>query len=135
MNYDEMLTRGVDKMPVVVRERDRFEIPPVRGHLQGKRTVLSNFAQIANILRREPEHLLKYILRELASPGELLRDRAIIGARIPAARINDKIRHYAITFVLCAACGKPDTDLVREGEFLILSCSACGSRNHVKSKI
>jgi translation initiation factor 2 subunit 2 len=38
-------------------------------------------------------------------------------------------------FVLCPQCGKPDTDLLKEGEYTVLKCSACGNRNNVKSKI
>jgi len=135
MNYADLLSRAREKMPKQVFDRDRFEIPKIRGHMQGSKTVLSNFVQIANQLRREPEHMLKFVLRELASPGERKGPNVAIGAKISASRVNEKIRQYANEFVLCPQCGKPDTDLLKEGEYTIMKCSACGSRTHVKSKI
>lgn len=135
MEYKALLKRANERMPDVVHERDRFEIPKIRGHIQGNRTVLSNFGQIANQLRRNPEHMIKFVLRELASPGELKGGRAIIGAKVSASRVNEKIRQYAIAFVLCSQCGKPDTNLLMEGDFMILKCSACGHSAQVKSKI
>ena len=136
MSYDELLKRARENLPESVFEKERFEIPKVRGHLQGNRTVISNFNQIANALRRDPEHLLKYILKELATPGELKRSGSLlVGAKIAASRINDKIRQYANEFVLCFACGKPDTKIIKEEGFSHLKCLACGAKHPVKSKI
>ena len=58
-------------LPEVVFIKERFEIPRVMGHVQGNRTIISNFMQIASTLRRDTEHLLKYVLKELATPGEI----------------------------------------------------------------
>ena len=131
-----MLKRAREKMPESVFEKERFEIPKVLGHFEGNKTVISNFQQIANTLRRNADHLLKYLLKELATPGEINKaGLLVLGARIPASRINDKIRQYAHDFVLCPICGKPDTELKKEGGFLVLECSACGNKQNVKSKI
>lgn len=135
MGYEELLSRARDKMPEIVMERERFEIPKVKGRVEGQRTVISNFQQIAETLRRDPEHLLKFVLRELAAPGELRRGLLFVRGKISASRINDKIRQYANEFVLCPSCGKPDTELVKEGEFMFLKCAACGNKQPVKSKI
>ena len=59
----------------------------------------------------------------------------IMGTKVPASRINDKIKQYAHEFVLCPECGKPDTQIIREGEFSFLKCLACGAKKPVKSKI
>ena len=92
--------------------------------------------QIARVLRRESEHLLKYIQKELAAPGEVNRSGLLVlGSKIAASRINDKIKQYANEFVLCPNCGKPDTEVKKEGDFAFLKCSACGAKNSVKSKI
>lgn len=130
-----MLKRARQHMPEAVFEKERFEIPKAKGHLEGNKTVISNFLQIASILRRQPEHLLKYILRELAAPGEMKRDLLVVGSKINASRINEKIKQYAYEFVLCYECGKPDTELVKEGDFMFLKCTACGAKKPVKSKI
>ncbi len=113
----------------------RFEIPKVRGHIQGNKTIISNFQQIADILHRPVEHLLKYTLRELATPGELTKTALIIGTKVPASRINNRIQKYAEEFVICKECGKPDTKVVKEGEFTFIKCFACGAKRVTKSKI
>lgn len=136
MEYESLLKRAREKMPASVLEKARFEIPVVKGHLEGNKTIINNFLQIAKTLRREPEHLLKYIQKELAAPGELNRyGLLVLGSKIAASRINDKIKQYAHEFVLCQNCGKPDTEIKREGDFAFLKCSACGAKNSVKSKI
>jgi translation initiation factor 2 subunit 2 len=132
MGYEEMLKKGRKELPESVFNIERFEIPKVTGHLQGNKTVISNFHQIADTLGRSPEHLLKYVLKELATPGHLTRNLLLLGAKVPASRINEKIRKYATEFVLCPACGKPDTKLIKEGELSFLRCNACGSKHSVK---
>ena len=59
----------------------------------------------------------------------------ILGAKVPASRLNEKIKKYAEEFVLCNDCGKPDTKLEKEGEFTYLKCMACGAKHYVKSRI
>ena len=136
MEYEQLLKRARERLPQSVVERERFEIPKVKGHLEGNKTVVSNFTQIASTLRRPVEHLLKFILKELATPGDISRaGLLILGTKVPATRINEKIREYAYVFVLCPQDGKPDTDIVMEGEFAFLKCNACGYKHPVKSKI
>ncbi len=130
-----MLKRARQHLPESVFEKERFEIPKVTGHIEGHKTVISNFLQIASKLRRPPEHMLKYILRELAAPGEMKRGLLVVGSKINASRFNEKIKQYAYEFVLCYECGKPDTELVKEGDFMFLKCTACGAKKPVKSKI
>jgi translation initiation factor 2 subunit 2 len=136
MEYEQLLERARERLPPSVVERERFEIPKVKGHMEGNKTVISNFAQIASTLRRPAEHLLKFILKELATPGEINRaGLLVLGTKVPATRINEKIREYAYEFVLCPQDGKPDTDIIMEGEFAFLKCNACGYKQPVKSKI
>ena len=135
MTYEEMLKKAIKEIPESVFERDRFEIPKVMGHIQGNRTIISNFWQIADTLRRNPEHLLKYVLKELATPGNLKKNGLLIGAKVPASRINEKIKQYANEFVLCKQCGKPDTKIEKDGSIAHLKCAACGTKYIVRSKI
>jgi translation initiation factor 2 beta subunit (eIF-2beta)/eIF-5 len=43
MNYDEMLERGKKALPEVATATERFTVPKVAGHLEGNKTVISNF--------------------------------------------------------------------------------------------
>ena len=133
MDYETLLKKARKELPESVFNAERFEIPKVKGHLQGSKTVISNFHAIASTLRRPPEHLLKYLLKELATPGNLNRSFLILGAKVPASKINDKIRKYSSEFVLCIECGKPDTKIIKEGPISFLRCMACGSKHTVKT--
>lgn len=135
MNYDDLLTRAMEKVPKRVESTERFELPKVKGHLQGNKTVISNFLQISDLLQRKPEHLLKFLLKELATPGELQKTILIIGTKVNASRINDKIKQYADEFVICKECKKPDTKIIKEGEFTFLKCQACGAKHSIRQKI
>lgn len=135
-DYKKLLEEARKGLPEHVFQKERFEIPKVVGHIQGSRTVVSNFLQIANFLRRTPEHMLKFVLRELASPGEIKKSGSVIvGSKVPASRINEKIKQYANTYVFCNECGKPDTKMERDGTINFVKCMACGARHPIKSKI
>ena len=135
MDYKKLLDKARKSLPEGIHSAERFEIPKIRGHIQGNRTILSNFHQIADALHRPPEHLLKYVLKQLATPGELKKSAVIIGSKRSASRINDAIRQYAKEFVICIECGKPDTKLEKEGNVTYMICLACGVRFPVKAKI
>ena len=134
--YKKLLESVRKELPEHVFQKERFETPKAKGHIQGNRTVISNFLQIADTLRREPGNMLKFVLRELASPGEIKKSGSvIIGTKVPASRINEKIKQYASSYVFCYECGKPDTKIEKEGDFSFLKCTACGARHVIKSKV
>ncbi len=134
-SYETLVEKAYSVLPETAIKEERFLVPKVRGHVQGNTTVISNFLQIADSLGRKPQHFLKYILKELATPGELRKNGVIIGTKMPASRINEKIEKYVEEFVLCKECGKPDTKLLKEGNFVFMKCLACGARHSVNAKI
>ena len=135
MEYEEMLDRAKDILPDETEETSRFEIPKARGHLEGAKTIVNNWQQITSTLQRKPEHLLKYVQKELATPGEIIKDSVVFGSKLPASRLNEKIQQYAEEFVFCPTCGKPDTKLSKEDGVFFLTCQACGSKNSIRSRI
>lgn len=130
-----MLDKGLDNMPEAVHERERFEIPKVQGRLEGNKTIITNLNQIAETLQRPAEHIFKFLLKELATPGTSKFGRVIFGAKIPSSKINDKIKKYAEEVVICKICGKPDTKLVKENDIVYLKCHACAEKYAVKTII
>lgn len=135
MDYKQMLKRAREILPEKTGKEERFEAPRVMGHIQGNRTVISNFHQIASKLRRPPEHLQKYLLKELATPGEITSTALIIGTKVSASRVNAKVLQYLKDFIYCPECRKPDTKLQKEDKITFLKCQACGARHAVKVKI
>lgn len=132
MDYDSLLEQAYKELPETQDAKDRFEIPKVRGHIQGNKTVVTNFHSIAQFLDRPVEHLLKYVQRELATPGTMVKNGIIFGTKIPASRINETIEKYVEEFVLCGECKKPDTKLSKEDKYLFKKCMACGARQSVR---
>ena len=130
-DYMALLNRAKEQLPEVVENHERFVIPEGDVIQEGKTTFIKNFIDIAETLRREPQHLLQFLLRELGTPGTIEGRRAILKAKISTSQINDKIRTYAETFVICSECGRPDTKMVKEDRTLILECEACGAHRPV----
>jgi len=132
-DYEQMLKKAEEELPEKSASSERFAIENVKGHLEGNKTVLVNLKKIAKDLSRDPEHLLKYLLRELATPGKYAGELTIFGTKVAASKINKKIKKYASEFVYCPECGKPETKLIEEKRINYLRCQACGAKKPVKS--
>lgn len=132
MDYEAMLEEGINKLPEKVVRTERFEIPKVIGHVQGNKTVLTNINQIVSALGRELQHFLKFLLKELATPGKMDGPRLVLGRKLNSKLINEKIKKYADLYVLCKTCGKPDTKFIKKEGVDYLKCMACGAQQAVK---
>lgn len=132
IDYEKMLDKAYIELPETKIETARFEVPKVMGHIQGNNTIITNIHQIADTLGRRVDHLMKFLLKELATPADLKKNGVIIRRKISAGLINEKIVEYAEAYVLCKECRKPDTKLTKEGNFMFIKCMACGARYSVK---
>lgn len=130
-----MLKEGKKKLPDDIKESARFEVPKIKGSLQGNKTVLSNLIQIAQHIGRNPDHLIKYLSRELGMPAEVKGAFVIFTGKGNSARINEKIEAYTELLVICKECGKPDTELKKQQNIYIMKCQACGARYSITSKV
>ncbi len=135
MDYEQLLDAAYKNVKSVEGSGERFTIPKVKGLVQGKNTIITNIGLIAGHIRRPVEHLVKYLLRELATPGRLDKERLILKARLNSSKVNDKIEQYVKIFVLCQECKKPDTEVVTEKGVKLKHCLACGAKYPIKSKI
>ncbi len=135
MDYTTLLKKAKAQLPATAVKSERFEIPQVTGHLQGNKTIVTNFGQICTAFNRPQEQILKYLQRELATPATIEGPRLVLGRKISSQLINQKVIQYAKDFVICKECGKPDTKLEKEDKYVFLKCLACGAKNPVKSKI
>ena len=135
-SYEKLLDEAYKKVKHISgKTGERFEIPKVEGHFEGKKTIITNFFQIAEHLRRNPEHFMKFILRELATQGQREGERLVLNNKIPSEKVNQKIEQYAKEFVICKECGKPDTELIKEDRMTFIKCAACGAKHSVRGKI
>ena len=132
--YEKLLDEAYKQIKPITHS-DRFEIPKIQGHAEGTKTILTNLQQIASHLRRDQNHLLKFLLRELATSGAIKNSRVILQRKISSAKINEKIQDYAKEFVICKECKKPDTELIKDKRFTFVHCLACGAKHSVRAKI
>jgi len=131
MTYEQLLDQAYAQVKQVGHNGNRFEMPKIEGHFEGKKTILTNFFQISAYIRREPEHFQKFILKELAASGQREGDRLILNIKVPSSKIIFKIEQYVKEFVICKECGKPDTELIRQGRINFIHCLACGAKHSV----
>jgi translation initiation factor 2 subunit 2 len=133
-DYFASLDRAKEQLPSVAVSHERFELPELDVLQEGKMTVIKNFIDVTDKLRRDPQHVLQFLLRELGTPGVIEGRRAILKSKISPAQITDKVQLYTETFVICSECGRPDTKMIKDGRTLVLECEACGAHRPVNVK-
>jgi translation initiation factor 2 subunit 2 len=129
--YATLLERARSKLPPVRTGGERFVVPDPDMMTDGRTTVIRNFADIAGVLRREPEHLIGYLAREFGCPGVLELPRGVLKSRLTKDAIGARIREYTAKYVICTECKRPDTHLTKEGRLTLLVCEACGAQRPV----
>lgn len=130
--YEELLEKAYKEVKVVGGGSERFEIPKVVGQVSGNNTIITNILQIASYLRRDINHLVKFLQKELAVYARLSGKRLILKTKLNSQRVNEKIEKYAKEFVICPVCGKPDTEVVLEKGVKSKHCLACGAKSPIK---
>lgn len=136
-DYEKLLDRAKEKLPEKLQSHDRFQVPEPDIMIEGKTTVIRNFGEIADKLRRDPDHILGFLLRELGTAGTLEGTRVVFKGKVATAAVADRIRSYVDEYVLCSECNRPDTKIVKDGRVLILTCETCGAHRpvHVRKQV
>jgi translation initiation factor 2 subunit 2 len=114
------------------REVSRLEIPDPQVIWIGQRTIFRNFMEFPKALRREPEKLLLYLNKEMASAGYIAGDRVIFLGRKEPSSFGALIDRYVKDYVICPVCGSPDTRTEKSKKLGFLLCEACGARSSIK---
>jgi len=131
-DYDKLLEKAYAELPNKETNgsgsKGRFEVPKVKTHLQGNKTVIDNFYDIAKTIGRDPEQFVKRFLKLLGTPGDITKSALILGRIINDDAINEKLNDYVKKFVLCSSCGKPDTQITIENKLDVMKCLACGTK-------
>ncbi len=130
-DYKTMLKRAYEQLPEQLEEQDRFQVPRARVTIQGRRSVIMNFNEIAEALQRDPDHLLKFLLNETATRGNFDGTRVIFQGRFNEDSIRNLIEIYTNKYIICPVCGRPDTHIVKDKRLSFLQCDACGARSSI----
>lgn len=133
-DYEALLDRALDKLPDKETTDVRFVIPEPKIFMEGKTTVLDNFNNIADVLNRDPDHLMKFLTRELGTAGKIEGGRAIFQGRFTRDMMKNNIQAYVDEYVICSECNRPDTQLIKVDRVMVLKCAACGAHRPVKKR-
>ncbi len=130
-SYEKLLGRGLARVPKKEKAGERFEMPGFRVQRSGSRSLLANFSEVAGTLRREPKHLMKFLLKELATSGEAKGHGLEVQGVFTTEVVNKKLEKYVDLYVKCPECSKHDTNLVKDRGFFFIKCEVCGAREPV----
>lgn len=130
--YEKMLERIYEKLPERTIKTERFEMPSFSSFIQGKQTIIKNFSEVANVLRREPNHMLKYLSKELATAGNFDGRRAVLQGKFRKEQLNSRLENYVKEYVICNECKKADTEIITFEGSKYKRCEVCGARAPVK---
>ncbi len=133
--YEQLLEKAYQEIKIVDTSSERFQMPKVKGLVSGKNTIITNIAEIADRLRRPIEQIIKFLQKELATPGKIENDRLILNSRLSSNRVNEKLELFVKEFVLCNECKKPDTEIISEKGIKYKHCLACGAKSPIKRKL
>ena len=132
--YEALLDKAYENITETSGDEGRFTVPRAKVFVEGKTTVLENFADIASVLRRDVEHFMKFLLGELGTSGKIDGNRAVFNGKFEVEQIRALVEKYTEDFVICSECGRPDTRLVKDGRTTLLRCDACGSHRPIRKR-
>jgi len=132
--YEDLLKKAYSHISEKTESSERFIVPEAKAYVEGKTTILDNFVEIADKIRRDKDHLMKYMLGELGTSGKIDGNRAIFNGKFEISLIRMIIKSYVDDYVICSECGKPDTRLVKDDRIQLLRCDACGGHRPVRKR-
>jgi translation initiation factor 2 subunit 2 len=133
-DYRKLLKNVLEDTSAKRVVEDRFKLPNIEIFYEGNTTVIKNFDKISDAVNRDPQLILKFLLGGVGTAGEMEGGRVVFQGKILAKQIQDKLKDYIDTYVMCSECNRPDTHLVKQGRNLLIRCDACGAFRSVKSK-
>ena len=134
LDYRKLLKKVQENISTKEFVEDRFKLPKAEIFYEGNTTLIKNFDKISDAVNRDPDHVLKFLLGGLGTSGEIHSGRVVFQGKIPAKQIQDKLKDYIDTYVMCSECNIPDTHLVKQGRTTLVRCDACGAFRSVKSR-
>jgi len=132
LDYRKMLDEAYSELPPSVFEHKRFEVPRPSITISGSRTIFHNFKEICDAVNRDPNHVLKFLSKEMATAAAMEGGRVIFQGRFETETFERLIKRYVEQYVMCPVCRRPDTKITKEKRLYFLECEACGARSPVR---
>jgi translation initiation factor 2 subunit 2 len=132
-NYLQMLEQLYKKIPNISGTGEWFSIPKASIRYEGDKSIYMNYKETCELFRRDPNHLMKFIVRHLATAGYLDNDgRLVLQGHFNDTQIMQLLERYVTFYVKCPTCGRPDTKLVKRVRVVYMVCEACGAEAPVR---
>lgn len=102
-------------------------IPDVRSFFTARKTVLLNFIQICNAVKRPQKHVMDFLISECATSGSLDPwNRLSLIGKFRQKELQTIISKYVKEYVMCTSCKSFNTLFKRESRLNIIRCHVCG---------
>lgn len=131
-DYMALLNKAEGAFSNSTKIQSRLKVPEPEIIYEGKATIIRNFQDIADLLNRPSKSIMKHFTRELGIGVSEDGRRLIINKKVESNIVQEKIKDYMETYVLCYECGSPDTDIQRVGRIDVMVCKACGAQHSLK---
>lgn len=132
--YTDLLKRAKAELPQPTSSGERWEIPKVELMTEGRTTVIRNYEDVLQKVRREADHLTTYLLREIGTAGDYANGRLTFQGNLAPKTVQDRLNDYCRTYVICSECGRPDTHLEKDERTTVLKCEACGAHKPIQAR-
>jgi len=115
----------------------RYKMPAVYGKIEGRgngiKTVIPNISDVGLSLHRNPGEVNKFFGCELGAQTtySVETDRAVVNGAHTDVVLQNLIKRYIDTFVLCPGCGLPETEYKIKSGCIYHKCAACGTKEMV----
>jgi translation initiation factor 2 subunit 2 len=132
--YQDLLSRARTSLEKESKKANvnRLELPEPVVLWVGNKTIFRNYAEFPKLMRRDPNRILMYLAKELATAASLDGERAIFIGRKDRESFAQLIQRYMKDGVICPVCGSPDTHLEKVKRLQFMVCEACGARSVAK---
>eukprot|EP01092_Planopodium_desertum_P010774 TRINITY_DN4859_c0_g1_i1.p1 TRINITY_DN4859_c0_g1~~TRINITY_DN4859_c0_g1_i1.p1 ORF type:complete len:342 (-),score=62.63 TRINITY_DN4859_c0_g1_i1:61-1086(-) len=116
----------------------RYMMPVFELRYQGKnqntKTCLENLDAVSAKLRRPPSTIHKFFGLRFNTRLDEKAGKFFLRGTYKAKDLQPALDNYIIEYVLCGACGNPETTLLLDAKrnAIIRDCGACGNRSDVK---
>ncbi|KAJ2812451.1 translation initiation factor eIF-2 beta subunit [Coemansia furcata] len=99
-----------------------------------KRTLFGNIEDISKRMHRPSEHVIKFLLAELGTTGNIdISKRLIIKGIFKPKQVETVLRRYIVEYVTCKSCKSGETSLTKENSINFVKCENCGSTRSVSA--
>lgn len=117
----------------------RYKMPAVQIKIEGKgggcKTVFLNLIDVAEALKRNPEHILKHIGYELGTQTKIDNNfRCIVSGSHDSKKLQSLVYSFIDKYVICGFCNNPETFYV-VSKGLKMECYACGHKTKIEGRL